>query len=421
MGEFKLDIRPAVLVVEDDKDMRDSIKILLQQTGKYTVETAADGAEALNILDGDMSIRFVLLDIRMPGMSGVEVLKKIKSSKIDREVIMVTAYSDLEMALETMRAGAYDYITKPFLVEDLYSSIDHAIERFNLSAAYRGLMRSNFAAELDRDRRFILYRELRMKRRIEGQPITPEDMLAFFRYEENEKEVGLEELKGYLEQETGVNASQDEKPAILVVEDEKDMRENLNDMLKGEYSVLTAENGAAALEKVNSSKPIDIVLLDIRLPDISGLDLLPQIKKLAPETDIIMVTAFHDLEIAVKSLKGGAYDYVTKPFLSEYLLNTIKRTVEKRYYQRALPELAKTLEEKKMSSGQRLKMLNDLCEKRKAQGKEVLMDDVYLFFPECYSSDLDGSFPIPPKTLGDGLKEFIENLKLRAEKMPRIA
>jgi len=102
--------------------------------------------------------------------------------------------------------------------------------------------------------------------------------------------------------------------AILVVDDEKEICTVLSDNLSQEgYRVFTANNGKTALELVKKEKP-DLVLLDIRMPEMDGIEVLRRIKKIKKEIVVIMLTAYGTLETARKAMKLGAYDYITKPF-----------------------------------------------------------------------------------------------------------
>ncbi len=116
---------------------------------------------------------------------------------------------------------------------------------------------------------------------------------------------------------------------ILVVDDEHGVRQSLNMILKDNYNVLLAGYGDEAIE-VLSKNPIDLVLLDIRLPDIHGLDLLIKLKEIDPNVEAIMVTAVKEIETAVKAIKSGAYEYVIKPFDVDKIKSLISRALEKR-------------------------------------------------------------------------------------------
>ncbi len=119
-----------------------------------------------------------------------------------------------------------------------------------------------------------------------------------------------------------------ERAKILVIDDEKLLRWSLEQNLSKEgYTVFVAEKGHDGLEVFAAEQP-DIVLLDIHLPDMSGLDVLESIKKEDKNTIVIMVTAFGDIQTAVKTIKFGAYDFVEKPFNMEKLKILISKALE---------------------------------------------------------------------------------------------
>ena len=116
---------------------------------------------------------------------------------------------------------------------------------------------------------------------------------------------------------------------VLIVDDERSMRKGLTLTLKNKYHVLTAKSGKEALELFQKERP-DIILLDIGLPDISGIDVLRQIKTQGNDTMVIMVTAVEEVKSVVEAIKIGAYDYLVKPVGSTEILLTVKNAVEKR-------------------------------------------------------------------------------------------
>ncbi|MEI8289699.1 MAG: sigma-54 dependent transcriptional regulator [Verrucomicrobiota bacterium] len=117
------------------------------------------------------------------------------------------------------------------------------------------------------------------------------------------------------------------KGKILIVDDEADLRKMLKSVLESDYVVTTAES-AAALQKQFLHEAPDIVLLDLKLPDASGLDLLPEIKKHWPSTEIIVLTGEATLEAAVEATKRGAYNFINKPFDTQVLQLTLGRALE---------------------------------------------------------------------------------------------
>ncbi len=124
------DRKATILVVDDEESIRDIVSRRLEEEG-YTCVTAADGKEALwksFMQDFDL----VLSDIKMPGMSGMEVLSQMINDHPDTGVVMITAISETQTAVEAMKIGAYDFVTKPFNLEDLLMRVQRALERRRL-------------------------------------------------------------------------------------------------------------------------------------------------------------------------------------------------------------------------------------------------------------------------------------------------
>ena len=117
---------------------------------------------------------------------------------------------------------------------------------------------------------------------------------------------------------------------VLVVDDEEGVRNLLQRTLEGgDYDVATATNGQETLDMVAELRP-EAVLLDIKMPGISGIEVLQQIAANWPDICVIMATAAGDAQTAVKAMKLGAYDYITKPFNRNDVVLTVQRAIEKR-------------------------------------------------------------------------------------------
>jgi DNA-binding NtrC family response regulator len=119
------------------------------------------------------------------------------------------------------------------------------------------------------------------------------------------------------------------KAKILVVDDDVDLRILLVSVLEDYYDVVQANNGAA-LQKAFSQPPPDVVLLDVVLPDADGLALLPQIKKRWPDTEVIVLTGHGTISMAVEAGRGGAYNFLAKPFENQKLLADVKCALERK-------------------------------------------------------------------------------------------
>jgi DNA-binding NtrC family response regulator len=114
---------------------------------------------------------------------------------------------------------------------------------------------------------------------------------------------------------------------ILIVDDEKEICTVLSDSLSQEgYRVFTAQNGKTALKLAKKEKP-DLILLDIKMPIMDGIEVLRRINKMKRKIAVIMITAYGNLETARKAMKLGAYDFVTKPFDLFFLKSLVKEVL----------------------------------------------------------------------------------------------
>lgn len=122
----------SILVVDDEKSMRELLVIVLEKDG-HQVATARNGEVAVKMIE-ESDFDVVLTDINMPRANGIDVLDAVKRIHSSTPVIMMTAFASAETAVETMKKGAYDYITKPFKIEDLQLIIKNAVEKKQLSS-----------------------------------------------------------------------------------------------------------------------------------------------------------------------------------------------------------------------------------------------------------------------------------------------
>ena len=116
---------------------------------------------------------------------------------------------------------------------------------------------------------------------------------------------------------------------VLVVDDEKGVCRSFSMIFKNRYHVLVAGSGKEAID-IFSKKSVDLILLDILLPDTNGIKLLKQFKDTDPTVEVVMVTAVKEIKTAVKAIKLGAYDYIVKPFDVDHVLTMAKRAIENR-------------------------------------------------------------------------------------------
>ncbi len=237
-----------ILIVDDEPVAAKTLGDALKRKGYEGVITANSGEEACQSIKKEKP-DLILLDIMMPGMSGVETLREIKKIDPNLEVIMLTGRASTELEWEARKIRVSGF---------LYKELSPEVFMKNLS-------------------------EILEEREEEKKP---------------EKKKGLK---------------------ILVIDDDPQVRDLLNDFLDKEgYDVSLASNGIGGLSKVKSEKP-DLVLVDINMPEMDGLEVLKRVKEDNPSLTVIMISGGQDMETARKTLEMGAYDYITKPFDLHYL------------------------------------------------------------------------------------------------------
>ena len=162
--------------------------------------------------------------------------------------------------------------------------------------------------------------------------------------------------------------------SVLVVDDDAQIRSLLTDLLKeAGYTVRSAKTGAEATASVAKQRP-DLVMMDVKLPDMDGLDVLKSIKRERPELEVIVMTAFGGSSSAIKAMEHGAYDYVTKPFEIDDLLATLRRVFE----HAAMSEEVSAL---------RLELGKSAAERERIVGSSRPMLEVYKLIGKVAGSD----------------------------------
>jgi len=114
-----------ILIIDDERAIRETLEMFLREKG-YEVATSEDGEEGLTSVDRERP-DIVILDIRLPGMDGLEVLRRIKERGEDIHVIMITAYPDAETARQAKKSGAYECIHKPLDADEFETAIEKAV------------------------------------------------------------------------------------------------------------------------------------------------------------------------------------------------------------------------------------------------------------------------------------------------------
>ena len=281
---------PHVLVVDDDPALLQALPEMLRlRMSGVTVHTADSAAAALHMIT-DRDYDAIVIDIRMPGMDGLELLAKILERRPATPTVMITAHGEYELAVRALRGGAYDFIQKPIDRDCFVSSLERAIGARALNRRLK-------------DRQFALERCAAELEKIAGR-------------------LGHEEAR------------------VLIVDDDQGLLQALPETLRLRMSgvtVDTADSAAAALDRI-ASQDYDAIVTDIKMPGVDGLALLAQIQERRPEIPTVMITGHGEEDLAVRALRGGAYDFIQKPIDRDHFAALLYRAIRVHAVNRRLKE-----------------------------------------------------------------------------------
>ena len=251
-----------VLLIEDDNVTRQEMAELLTKEA-FDVIDACDGNRGRVLFESELP-DIVITDLRMPGMSGLEVMEIINRTQPEVPVILTTAYGETDVALQAIQLGALDYIKKPIDLDDFMVALGRAKERVK-----------------------------------------------------NNRQVK-------------------EFPSILIAEDDAVARQSLATVfVKEGLRAVEAENGRQAIETFKKNK-IDILLLDIKMPEMDGIAALKKMRALSDDFEAIILTGYGDEMAAIEALRQGAMSFIRKPIDLEEVLALIEKATEKISLRRSL-------------------------------------------------------------------------------------
>jgi DNA-binding NtrC family response regulator len=344
-----------ILVVDDEVTAGKSIEKILARQG-FHVDIAQSADDGLNKIEKEL-FELVLLDIMMPQVNGIELLEIIKEKWPELGVVMVTGYPSIETAVEATKRGAFDYVAKPFTPDEIREKVDEALEKTAAAKVIPmqrdtgfcpiGKMECDIFAKKGKscktkDGVCPKVKKAQLKAQDRPRMLAEEigesaiDIDLPFDYDEVAKYAspayaqaldrsGLPLVNWEDHPEEAVAAL----PEILVIDDEVVVGNSVRKILKPRgYQVEHAETPASAME-ILSEKPVDMVLLDMKIPGVHGLDLLKAIREEHPVVPVVMITGYASVETAVESIKLGAADYVPKPFTPDELHHAVERGLKR--------------------------------------------------------------------------------------------
>jgi two-component system, OmpR family, alkaline phosphatase synthesis response regulator PhoP len=276
-----------ILVVDDEPRNLELMEAILADAG-YEVALAADGEAGLARAH-EQRPDLIILDLMMPGISGFEVCARIKmdSQLGGVPVLFVTALSQISDKERALAAGGDDFLTKP-------------VQRTELLTRVEALLK---VRRLNRDlERALAYLHEQTLTRQPQQPTRPSPTLR----------------------------PQSDAGVVLVVDDDPVVRQLFSDVLQAKGHIThEAASGPQAVE-IARREPIDVVLLDIMMPMMSGLEVLAKLGEITPSSPVIIVTASPTSDNVIAALRLGAFDFIVKGFTTEVMCATVARALERR-------------------------------------------------------------------------------------------
>jgi len=285
-----------VLVVDDDPALLEALPETLRlRMNGVTVDTADSAAAALDRI-ASQDYDAIVTDIKMPGMDGLALLSEIRARRPDTPILIITGHGEHALAMHALRGGAYDFIQKP-------------IDRDHFVASLHRAIRAHEQSRRTRDRQAALKRCA------------------------SELEQIAQKLGG-------------EQAHVLIVDDDPALLEALPEALRlrmGGVTVETADSAAAALDRM-AARDYDAILADIKMPGMDGLALLAEIRGRQPDTPILMITGHGEYDLAVRALRGGAYDFIQKPIDREHVVASLHEAIRAHALNRRMKDRQLALE-----------------------------------------------------------------------------
>ncbi len=257
-------IKIKLLLVDDEFEFLNSASISLSRRD-FQVTAASNGMEALRLM-ALQEFDAAVLDVKMPGIDGVELLRKIREIDAEMPVLMLTGHGNIPDAFESIKVGALNYLSKPYDIDALAEKVKKAVESRGKAV--------NFSSET-------------------------------------------------------TNSRQTETIRVLLVDDEEELLSSLSPVLRRRgFMVEIAQSGDEALQ-LAGERNFDVIVLDIRMPGMDGIETLKRLREIKQNFEAIILTGHPSVKNAFESVKQGAAEYLTKPPNIDDLAELIKKSYAK--------------------------------------------------------------------------------------------
>lgn len=370
-----------VLIVSESEETISFFENTIQPSLDYNLLVARSICEAKELLSDENEAVFItFIESLLENRPGLQLLKELRKVNSSSKIIMILNTRNITTVTNYMKTGAFDCITKPFSKDEINYKINQCSKDHHFEHQLYSTVQSYNHKATQTKEAISIFQDILHKRRVNGKLLDITDFISIIKDTSNK-------------QPTNNLNTEIRPPTLLLIEDEADWQENLSILLEPLYNVYIASTAMEGLNIINNNQ-IDIVLLDIQLPDQNGLEVLGKIKENNKTIEVILVTAFDDMSLAIQAIRNGAFDYINKPYADEELLVRISKALEKKFIPEILTEVKKQEYEIQGDPNKKLALLKELSEKRLADDTEISYEDICIFFPELTDSLKNKTNPI---------------------------
>lgn len=395
--------KPLVLVVSNKDERVDHFSLWLDA---YDLMYASTSEEAYNVfLNNSYKIRVVLLDLVLPDYSGIDLMLRLKKVSALSEIIIVSDKHDIHLAVDCVKKGAFDYLPYPFSQHKLIQTISNAIDNLDYHS-FDSL--SNNVVDKDIQDKISFLHEIVITKRLYERSLTRQEFLQLL----DNKSYSLLDIQADIIKAIDDRYQAFNLPNILIMEEDFVYRNLTKAFLHERFDVILSGNVNEAKQYIESYDRLDILILELFLPDGSAFDLIPLIQKQHPDAEIIVLTAYEHISEATKLIRLGVNHFLNKPLLKHQLIDVVYNAMEEKYKTKIIPEVTKKMIEHKLSDEDKYSLLKDLIDSRKMSEKPLLMKDLYSYFPELKQLCLPDSLSISNIDLKKDIACFVNELRV---------
>jgi PleD family two-component response regulator len=404
--------RPMVLLIDNKHTRSQEIATTLEK--HFETISAKSFDETLDLYEMmGFKLKVILLNAETYYSFKTCLFESLKEKNSFAEIIVYSENKNFSDVVTIMKKGANNYISGPLYIEALKHSVINIYETMDIIKQIDTYIRVLFINKFLSKERMIYLQEILHQKKLIHKSFNHKDLFNIIDQDLEDNITNNETLQKKFGLENEI--SKTTKKDILIIDDESSWRKLLTSFLSDEYNVSSVKTGQAALNQLQKNSNFSIVLLDIFLPDIRGDLLISKIKNIQPDVEIIVISAYQDVDIAVHMLKTGVIDYLTKPFSKTDLKLRINQAVYKQYLNQFIPDLLQDFIQKRISYRNKMTILSDLLEQKKKFKLTMKMKDIYLFFPELKQLNINENQSLKKNIDKDAFLAFIECLQ---EKLP---